>query len=197
MLLLLSIPILLKILEYWVRRYCRCSYPRRCFCISICRIQSDKTEYIISWYIQFIGIYKWRTNKNISSAIFGILSISVCSVVIISQSCFVDGDNYICRLADDWGGCSASSVDIRGCLHESGLSFNPDRTHFVPVKIIGDWIIFVYINPEWFATHSGSSSSDWLLPSILSIQQRIATIILVHHRINSMILLSVSLKALK
>ena len=43
----------------------------------------------------------------------------------------------------------------RGCLHESGLSFNPDRTHSVSVEIIGDWIIFVYMNPDWVATHSG------------------------------------------
>ena len=27
---------------------------------------------------------------------------------------------------------------VRGCLHESGLSFNPDRTHSVSVEIIGD-----------------------------------------------------------
>ena len=27
---------------------------------------------------------------------------------------------------------------ITGCLHESGLSFSPDRTHSVSVEIIGD-----------------------------------------------------------
>ena len=49
-------------------------------------------------------------------------------------------------------------IKLRGCLHESGLSFNPDRTHSVSVEIIGDWIIFVYMNPDWVATHSGSST---------------------------------------
>ena len=29
-------------------------------------------------------------------------------------------------------------IKLRGCLHESGLSFNPDRTHSVSVEIIGD-----------------------------------------------------------
>ena len=59
---------------------------------------------------------------------------------------------------------------IRGCLHESGLSFNLDRTHSVSVEIIGDWIIIVYMNQDWVATHSGSSSlhfsffiPDWTL----------------------------------
>ena len=27
---------------------------------------------------------------------------------------------------------------INGCLHGSGLSFNPDRTHSVSVEIIGE-----------------------------------------------------------
>ena len=29
-------------------------------------------------------------------------------------------------------------MPVRGCLHESGLNFNPDRTHSVSVEIIGD-----------------------------------------------------------
>ena len=27
---------------------------------------------------------------------------------------------------------------LRGCLHESGLSYNPDRSHFICVETIGD-----------------------------------------------------------
>ena len=34
------------------------------------------------------------------------------------------------------------------CLHESGLSYNPDRTHSISVENIRDWIIFVYMNPD-------------------------------------------------
>ena len=35
---------------------------------------------------------------------------------------------------------------VRGSLHESGLSCNPDRSHSVCVETIRDWIIFVYMN---------------------------------------------------
>ena len=55
-----------------------------------------------------------------------------------------------------WSQRDEHAVDYR-CLHESGLTFNPDRSHSVSVEIIGDWIIFVYLNPDWVAT-SGSSS---------------------------------------
>ena len=46
-----------------------------------------------------------------------------------------------------------STQAVRGCLHES-LSFNPDRTRSVSFEIIGDWIKFVYMNPDWVATSS-------------------------------------------
>ena len=39
-----------------------------------------------------------------------------------------------------------SQIYIRGSLHESGLSYNPDRTRCVSVETIGDWTIFVYMN---------------------------------------------------
>ena len=34
--------------------------------------------------------------------------------------------------------CQNNLICVRGCLHESGLSFNPDRTRSVSVEIIGD-----------------------------------------------------------
>ena len=48
-------------------------------------------------------------------------------------------------------------------------SHNPDETHSVSVKRIGNWIIFVYMNPDWVATDSGFSSfhfSCWIKHSI-------------------------------
>ncbi len=39
-------------------------------------------------------------------------------------------------------------INIRGCLHESRLSYNQDQNHSVPVETIGDWIIFVYMNQD-------------------------------------------------
>ena len=59
---------------------------------------------------------------------------------------------------------TTSLLWVRGCLHESGLSFNPDWTHSVSVEITGDWIVFVYMNPDWVATHSGSSSFHFFIP---------------------------------
>ena len=63
---------------------------------------------------------------------------------------------------------------VRGCLSESGLSFNQDRTHSVSVEIIGDWIIFVYMNPDWVATHFGSSSFHFSFRTEYSIRNEMS-----------------------
>ena len=39
--------------------------------------------------------------------------------------------------------CIEYTPRLRGSLHESGLSYNPDRSHFVSVETIGDEIMFV------------------------------------------------------
>lgn len=49
---------------------------------------------------------------------------------------------------------------FRGCLHETASSFNPDRTHSVPVETTGDWIMFIHTNSYWVTTHSGLNSSN-------------------------------------
>ena len=64
--------------------------------------------------------------------------------------------------------------NLRGYLHESGLSFNPDRTHYVSAETIEDWIIFVHMNPDWVATHSGSSSFHFSFRIELSIRNEIS-----------------------
>ena len=43
-----------------------------------------------------------------------------------------------------------------GCLHESVLSYNSDRTHSVSVETVGD--LFVYMNLDGVSTHARSSS---------------------------------------
>ena len=60
---------------------------------------------------------------------------------------------------------SIQGLKLEGCLHESGLIYNPGRTHCVSVKTVEDCIIFVYMNPDRISTQSGSSSfhfSFWI-----------------------------------
>ena len=49
------------------------------------------------------------------------------------------GRNHLLDLPNNFQ--VVSEPPLRGCftcLHESGLSFNPDRTHSVSIEIIGD-----------------------------------------------------------